>query len=179
VERELEVKKREENIRRRERERELEERKREENFRRREMEIERRERELEEKKREDIRKLEVEGELEVKETEEDIRKREREQQQIRQAEKEETDQQLKKLQDLLARNDDVDDGLVGTMDDLMQWPLTSTPISSAWLPEARGSEVQNSRDPSPWQVWNVSRYSLKINCLYTFYNYIYLFNSHL
>lgn len=110
---------------------------------------------------------------------EDIRRREREQQQTRQAEKEETDQQLKKLQDLLARNDDVDDGLVGIMDDLMQWPLTSTPISSAWLPEARGSEVQNSRDPSPWQVWNVSRYSLKINSLYTFYNYIYLFNSHL
>ena len=115
------------------------------------MEIERWERELEEKKREDIRKLEVESELEVKKSEEDIRRREREQQETRQAEEEETDQQLKKLQDLLAPNDDVDDDLVGAMDDLMQWPLTSTPISTAWLPEARGSEVQNSRDPSPWK----------------------------
>ena len=172
-ERELNVKKCEEDIRRRERERELEEQKREENFRRREMEIERRERELEEKKRDDIRKLEEERELDVKKSEEDIRRREREQQQTRRAEKEDTDRQLRKLQDLLAHDDDPDDGLVGDMDDLMQWPLTSTPISTAWLPEARSPEVQNSY-PSLWQVCNVSRYSVKSNCLYNFYIFNYL-----
>ena len=127
---------------------------------------------MEEKKRDDIRKLEEERELDVKKSE-DIRRREREQQQTRQAEKEDTDRQLRKLQDLLAHDDDPDDGLVGDMDDLMQWPLTSTPISTAWLPEARSPEVQNSY-PSLWQVCNVSRYSVKSNCLYNFYIFNYL-----
>lgn len=172
MDRKLENKRGTEDIEERKREKELEERKKKENFKRREMEIERRERELEEKKRDDIRKLEEERELDVKKSE-DIRRREREQQQTRQAEKEDTDRQLRKLQDLLAHDDDPDDGLVGDMDDLMQWPLTSTPISTAWLPEARSPEVQNSY-PSLWQVCNVSRYSVKSNCLYNFYIFNYL-----
>ena len=117
------------------------------------MKIERRERDLEEKKREDNRKLEH-TELDEKKSEEDIRR-----QQMRQEQKEETDNQLKKLQDLIARDDDPDDGLIGAMDDLMQWPLTSSPISTAWLPKATGPDVQN-KYPSPLQVWNVSQYSI-------------------
>ena len=91
------------------------------------MEIERQERDLEEKKTEDNRKLE-QKELDEKKSEEDLTR-----QQTRQEQKEEMDNQLKKLQDLIARDDD---GLVGAMDDLMQWPLTLSSISTAWFPEA-------------------------------------------